>query len=179
MKGVIKQAGANPRLLRPRTLLVGLLTLPVFFPVAAESLTFTVTATVVEPTCSVVPESANQNIVIPDIDGAELDKVGKTVPKLFSIKLEKCGSNTSAKLIFNSNTGDGVGQFYPNGERRGFLLGFTDASGVRIKLGDEVVRPLDQGNNTLQFGVQASRDGTQALVPGDFTAQATATIAYM
>ncbi len=183
MKGVMKQSGARHRLLHPRTLLAGLLlTLPGLFPVAADTLTFTVTATVVEPTCSVVPESANQNIVMPDIDGAELDKVGKTVPKLFSIKLEKCGSNTSAKLKFSSNTADGLGHFYPgepNGNARGFLLAFTDERGVRIKLGDEVVRPLDQGNNTLQFGVQATRDANKPLVPGDFSAVATATIAYM
>ncbi|HHQ4759526.1 TPA: fimbrial protein [Aeromonas hydrophila] len=180
MKGVVKQTVAGLGPLQSRALLVGLLlVLPAPFPAAAGTLNFTVTATVVEPTCSVVPESANQTIVMPDIDAAELNSVGKTSPTLFSIKLEKCSGVASAKLMFSSNTADGLGQFYPNGERRGFLLAFTDKSGVRIKLDNEVVMPLEQGNNTLQFGVQATRDDNQALVSGDFTAQATATIAYL
>lgn len=176
----MKHAGGKPRPLRSGTLLAGLLlSLSALIPVAAETLTFTVTATVVEPTCSVVPDSVNQNIVMPDIDGAKLDSVGNTSPTLFSIKLEKCTGVSSAKLKFGSNTANGLGQFYPDGVRRGFLLGFTDEKGVKIKLGDEVIKPLGQGNNTLQFGVQAIRDTSQALLPGDFTAVATATIAYM
>lgn len=180
MKGVMKQTGARFGPLPSRTLLTGLLlALPALFPAAAGPLNFTVTATVVEPTCSVVPESVNQTIVMPDIDVAELDRVGQTSPTLFSIKLEKCGGVTRAKLMFSSNTANGLGKFYPNGERRGFLLTFTAKGGERIELDNEVVMPLQQGNNTLQFGVQATRDDSQALVPGDFTAQATATIAYL
>lgn len=178
MKSVMKQSGARHRLFHHRTLLTGLLlTLPGFFPVAADVLLFTVTAIVAEPTCNL---ASSQDIAMGDIDGPTLAKDGRTAPTLFSIQLTNCTS-TSAKLTFTSTTAEQQrGNFYPiEGDDLGFLLAFTDENGNHIKLGNEINRSLESTNNTLRFGVQAIRDANNTLVPGQFSAVATVTIDYL
>ncbi|MGX5835982.1 fimbrial protein [Aeromonas piscicola] len=180
MRSVLQYTRVSTCLSSHRSLLIGLLlALPSVFSVAAatETLNFIIKATVVNPSCSVVTEDLNQTINMPDIDTGQLESSGQTQPIFFTVRLEKCGSNTNAKLKFSSTTDNGKGYFYPTKSDRGFVLGFTDKDGVEIPLGNEQSLSLQLGNNTLQFGVKARRD-SGTLVPGSFEAMATATITY-
>jgi type 1 fimbria pilin len=179
MKGVMKYIRARPHPLFHLPLQVGLLlTLSTSFFVAADTLTFTVTATVVEPSCSLAPGNSALEINMADLNSAELESNGYSKVMPFSIKLEKCANTGSAKVKFSSTTSTGNGTFNPTGVSRGFVLGFTDREGGQVLLDKDIVMPLQQGSNELTFGVQARRDKSSAFVLGDFTAQATLTIAY-
>lgn len=137
MRSVLQYARVSTCLSSHRILLIGLLlALPSVFSVAAatEPLNFIIKATVVNPSCSVVTEDLNQTINMPDIDTGQLESSGQTQPIFFTVRLEKCGSNTDAKLKFSSTTDNGKEYFYPTKSDRGFVLGFTDKDGVEIPL---------------------------------------------
>ncbi|WP_421327560.1 fimbrial protein [Aeromonas veronii] len=175
MKGVMKQAGPSAR-----PLLAGLLLmLPTLFPVAADTLNFTVTATVVESSCSVNTEDLNQGVLMGDLDVAKLESTGMSDVTYFSIRLEKCNA-AKATVKFSSNYSDGNGFFYPLGanDTWGYVLGFTKEDGSVWPLEVDMTTTLGSGaNQQLTFGVTALR-GSGPLRMGDFSALAMATISY-
>ncbi|WP_429092774.1 fimbrial protein [Aeromonas veronii] len=147
---------------------------------------FTIRAQFVAPTCSVVTQDATQTIDMGDMTTYPLES-GDSYHKPFTIRLEKCGGSSNntvtAKLKFASTNPASGGWFYPNdGAIRGFVLGFTE-NGVGkklIPLGQEVTKKMSTTttDNKFEFGVMVRRNGSAALVTGDFQAAATATIIY-
>lgn len=144
----------------------------------------TFTGSIVDAPCSIAPDSIDQTVDMGEIATVALKDGGKSAPRQFDIKLEKCDISTmkTVTATFNGKASttnpDLLGII---GSASGAGIALTDMASKTIKLGTATdPQKLDDQNNTLRFAAYLQGDGDKekTVVPGEFTSTADFTLAY-
>jgi type 1 fimbria pilin len=146
----------------------------------------TFTGSIIDAPCSIHPKSIEQTIELGQISKASLIENGKSTPRNFDIKLEKCSFGTPAaknkvQVTFtNMNSAADNGLLGITGTAKGASVAITQGDGAVIKLGEPTKQQtLQDGPNTLNFSAYLQADGASTTITeGEFQAVADFTLAY-
>ncbi|HGM6401966.1 TPA: fimbrial protein [Serratia marcescens] len=142
----------------------------------------TFTGAIIDAPCSVSPDSVDQVVNLGQISNKVLEKMGKSNPRDFDIKLENCDTATLKTV---TTTFSGVGS--ANNPKLLGIAGSASGAGVAISHNGAVVelgKPtmpfiLANGDSTIHFAAYLQGESASAaIVPGDFSAVANWTLAY-
>ncbi|MDR0218426.1 MAG: type 1 fimbrial protein [Enterobacteriaceae bacterium] len=113
-----------------------------------------------------------------------LAKDGASPDKKFKIELEGCtiATKKEVRASFDGMTVEGNKKLLAiSGTAKGAGIEITPVSNnhaLALDYSDEVVQPLLDGNNDMDFTARVKRDGTENIVPGTFEAIATFALNY-
>ncbi|AOM41266.1 fimbrial protein [Xenorhabdus hominickii] len=147
------------------------------------------TGAIIDAPCSI--KNTNIEVNMGQISSDKLQNGGRSESKLFKIELEGCTDQAKKGLTttFTGQNNYGLasqGLLGIEGTAKGAAIAITNAAGKIIPMGTASdVMSLNEGNNDLNFaaylqGVKASDDkGASLVVPGNFTAIANFSLAYL
>lgn len=167
-------------------ILLGGLSLPA--RAGSDSLTLTITGTVVAQPCTIPPADENIKLELGNIVNKELQRDKRSKVKPFVIHLEECdlGVAKGVKATFSGAASSEdtkllglAGGSIASGIALGFVEGKESPKDLPLnQLSGNVA--LATGKNELNFGiyVQLLKSGESTLVPGDFNATSTVKLTY-
>nr|WP_315293293.1 fimbrial protein [Serratia proteamaculans] len=160
----------------------------------AQAGTVTFKGSIIDAPCSITPETADQTVDLGQVSNVALTKQGKSTPKNFDIKLDKCDVTTlkNVTATFSGAASAGNADLLGiTGTAKGASIAITDGASRVIKLGEATkAQKIQKGNNTLAFAaylqgdpdVAATTPGGTAtpavIVPGEFSSVVDFTLAY-
>nr|WP_314727784.1 fimbrial protein [Serratia quinivorans] len=159
----------------------------------AQAGTVTFKGSIIDAPCSITPETADQTVNLGQVSNVALKKQGKSTPKSFDIKLDKCDVTTlkSVTATFSGAASAGNADLLGiTGTAKGASIAITDGGSRVIKLGEATqAQKIQKGNNTLAFAaylqgdpdVAAVSGGTATpavIIPGEFSSVVDFTLAY-
>lgn len=145
--------------------------------------TVTFTGSIIDAPCSITPDSSDQTVDLGQVSNLALKDGGRSIPQVFSIKLEQCDTTTS-KTVTTTFSGtasaadpDLLGL---TGSAKGASIGISTTTGTLIKLGKaSPAQALLNGSNNLDFAAYLQGDGASAtIVPGEFKSVANFALDY-
>lgn len=145
--------------------------------------TVTFTGSIIDAPCSITPESSDQTVDLGQVSNLALKDGGRSIPQVFSIKLEQCDTTTS-KTVTTTFSGT-ASAANPDllgltGSAKGASIGISTTTGTPIKLGKaSPAQALLNGSNNLDFAAYLQGDGASAtIVPGEFKSVANFALDY-
>ncbi|MBF7981209.1 MULTISPECIES: fimbrial protein [Rahnella] len=145
--------------------------------------TITFTGSIIDAPCSITPESSDQTIDLGQVSNLALKDGGRSIPQVFTIKLEQCDITTSKTVTTTfSGTASSANKDLLGlaGTAKGASIGISTTTGDLVKLGSaSPAQALLTGTNNLSFAAYLQGDGASAtIVPGSFQSVANFALDY-
>ncbi|MGL5453778.1 MAG: fimbrial protein [Enterobacterales bacterium] len=146
--------------------------------------TVTFTGSIIDAPCSITPDSSNIERDLGQVSNMALANSGKSIPQVFTIKLEQCDLSGTADSVTTTFAGTASAanpkMLGIEGTAKGASIGISTTTGTLIELGKpSPAQTLLSGPNELRFAAYLQGDGASAtIVPGSFRAIATFALTY-
>ncbi|KOC88586.1 hypothetical protein NG42_16065 [Winslowiella iniecta] len=140
------------------------------------------TGRVVSQPCVVAPDSADIDVDMGRISKQDLLQNGKSQTKNFSIRLTNCNTSTvqSVRVTFSGNEDSKLpGRLDITGDADGAAIRLLNQDGSAIIINNPAQGiPLNDGENTLNFGAYLEAQPATELVTGNYAASANFILSY-
>lgn len=164
MRSVMNKIMRNFRRQGSLRQLLPLLIFSTVFSAGAETLNLTITGTVIESACTLVPEDQNLTVNLQTLNSRALDFAPSAVEQ-FQIRLEKCDISIlkSAKVTIKGQGATGKTDqlaLDANSEAQGFAIGFKQGEEGTKDLALNAAsdaQQLTSGSSQLVFGAYAQK----------------------